>query len=113
MTPAETGNETRRPELGDVGSADTDPRDPGAFEDVVHTGRVVEREVVERRDDTVVDHLTRARRPRRWRRRDCHRRRLGVWRAFVPTPPRLLNAATDASRASFTSGFDASGPVSE
>src|SRR5829696_5077614 len=30
----------------------------------------------------------------------------------APTPPRLLNAATAASNASFTSGFDASGPVS-
>ena len=61
MTPAEIGYETGRPELGDVRPADADPRDPGGLEDVVHTGRVVERQVVERGDDTVVDHLTGAR----------------------------------------------------
>ena len=60
MTPAEIGIRDARPELGDVGPPDADPRDPGALEDVDDTGRVVEREVVERRDDTVVDHLTRA-----------------------------------------------------
>ena len=60
MTPAEIGIRDARPELGDVGPADADARDPGAFEDVVHAGRVVVREVVERRDDTVVDHLARA-----------------------------------------------------
>ncbi len=32
---------------------------------------------------------------------------------FAPAPPRLLNAAIDASSASFTSGVEASGPVSE
>ena len=60
MAPAETGKRELRLELGEVGRQQTDPRDPGALEDVDHPGRVVEREVVERRNDTVVDHLARA-----------------------------------------------------
>ena len=61
MTPAEIGYET----LDSNSEMSVPPMPirgiPAALEDVDHTGRVVEREVVERRDDTVVDHLTRAR----------------------------------------------------
>ena len=79
---------------------------PAFCEDVDHTGRVVEGEVVERRDDTVVDHLTRARHLTVGVASCCRTRRLAAWRESVPTPPRLLNAAIDASTQSFTSGFD-------
>ena len=71
------------------------PGDPGGEEDVVHTGRVVVRQVVERGDDTVVDHLLRA--------ADLA---VGITLAVthvglelgvaVPAPPRLLKAATAA-----------------
>ena len=60
MTPAEIGYETLDPNSEMSVASDADAGDAGTLEDVDHTGRVVVREVVERRDDTVVDHLPRA-----------------------------------------------------
>ena len=84
MTPAEIGYETLDPNSEMSVPPDADPRDLGAFEDVDHTGRVVEREVVERRDDAVVDHLTRAVDLAVRVARECHRRRLRAWRRSCP-----------------------------